>query len=42
MEDTRELAERVIHAKGLDEDDKVLRQSVTFRIVQTQRSAGGS
>ena len=32
--DTRELAERVIRAKGLDEDDKVLRQTVTFRIVQ--------
>ena len=32
--DTRELALRVIKAKGLDEADKVLRQSVAFRIVQ--------
>ena len=33
--DTRELAERVIRAKGPDEGDKVLRQTVTLRIVQT-------
>ena len=32
--DTRELALRVVRAKGLDEGDKVLRQTVTFRIVQ--------
>jgi hypothetical protein len=32
--DTRELALRVIQAKGLDEGDKVLRQTVAFRIVQ--------
>jgi len=32
--DTRELALRVLRAKGLDEGDKVLCQSVTFRIVQ--------
>lgn len=32
--DTRELAVCVLRAKGLDEGDKVLRQSVTFRIVQ--------
>ncbi len=33
--DTRDLAVRVIRAKGLDEGDKVLRQTITFRIVQT-------
>ena len=32
--DTRELALRVLKAKGLDEGDKVLRQAVAFRIVQ--------
>lgn len=32
--DTRELALRVIRAKGLDEGDKVIRQTVSFRIVQ--------
>jgi hypothetical protein len=32
--DTRELAVRVMRAKGLDEADKVLRQTVAFRIVQ--------
>jgi hypothetical protein len=32
--DTRELALRVINAKGLDEADKVLRQTISFRIVQ--------
>jgi hypothetical protein len=32
--DTRELAVRVLRMKGLDESDKVLRQTVTFRIVQ--------
>lgn len=32
--DTRELAARVIAAKGLDAGDTVLRQSVTYRIVQ--------
>lgn len=35
--DTRELALRVIRAKGLDEGDKVLRQTVAFRIVQALR-----
>jgi hypothetical protein len=37
--DTRELAVRVIRAKGLDDGDKVLRQSVAFRIVQALRMA---
>lgn len=32
--DTRELAVRVLRAKGMDEGDKVLRQTVAFRIVQ--------
>lgn len=32
--DTRELALRVIRAKGLDADDKVMRQTVAFRVVQ--------
>lgn len=32
--DTRELALRVVRAKGLDETDKVMRQTVAFRIVQ--------
>ncbi|MCW2283657.1 hypothetical protein M2323_001429 [Rhodoblastus acidophilus] len=32
--DNRELALRVVRAKGLDEGDKVLRKSVSFRIVQ--------
>ena len=32
--DTRELALRVLRAKGLDEGDAVLRKSVAFRIVQ--------
>jgi hypothetical protein len=32
--DTRELALRVIRAKGLDEGDGVLRKTVAFRIVQ--------
>jgi len=32
--DTRELAVRVLRAKGMDEDDKVLRPAVAFRIVQ--------
>lgn len=32
--DTRELAVRVLRAKGLDQGDKVLRQTVTFKIVQ--------
>jgi hypothetical protein len=32
--DTRELAVRVIRAKGMDEGDKVLRKSVAFRITQ--------
>lgn len=32
--DTRELALRVIRAKGLDEADNVLRRSIAFRIVQ--------
>jgi hypothetical protein len=32
--DTRELALRVIRAKGLDEGDRVLRKTVGFRVVQ--------
>ena len=32
--DTRELALRVIQAKGMDEADAVLRRSVAFRLVQ--------
>lgn len=32
--DTRELALRVIRAKGLDESDGVLRKTVAYRIVQ--------
>jgi hypothetical protein len=35
--DTRELALRVIRAKGLDEADSVLRTSITYRIVQAMR-----
>jgi hypothetical protein len=32
--DTRELALRVIRAKGMDESDRVLRASIAFRITQ--------
>jgi hypothetical protein len=35
--DTRELALRVVRAKGLDEGDTVLRQSIAYRIVQALR-----
>ena len=35
--DTRELAVRVVKAKGLDLEDKVLRTSIAFRIVQALR-----
>ena len=35
--DTRELALRVIRAKGLDEGDRVLLTSITYRIVQAMR-----
>ncbi|ODA67520.1 hypothetical protein A7A08_01554 [Methyloligella halotolerans] len=35
--DTRELALRVMRAKGLDEGDTVLRTSITYRIVQSMR-----
>lgn len=35
--DTRELAVRVMRAKGLDVDDHVLRQSLTFRILHVLR-----
>jgi hypothetical protein len=35
--DTRELALRVIRVKGLDEGDRVLRTSITYRIVQALR-----
>jgi hypothetical protein len=35
--DTRELAFRVIQAKGMDEADAVLRTSLAFRIVQALR-----
>jgi hypothetical protein len=34
-----ELAVRVLRAKGLDESDKVMRQTVAFRIVQAVRIA---
>jgi hypothetical protein len=37
--DTRELALRVIRSKGLDEGDRVLRQSVALRIVHILRMA---
>src|SRR5213595_2630859 len=36
--DTRQLALRVIRAKGLSEADKVLAQTVALRVVQTLRS----
>jgi hypothetical protein len=32
--DTRELALYVIHAKGMDENDTVLRKAIGFRVVQ--------
>jgi len=32
--DTRELALRVMRAKGMDESDKVLRSTVAHRVVQ--------
>jgi len=35
--DTRQLALRLIRAKGLSESDKVLAQTVALRIVQTMR-----
>jgi hypothetical protein len=35
--DTRELAQRVMRAKGLNRGDKVLAQSIALRIVQTLR-----
>lgn len=35
--DTRQLAMRVIKAKGLSENDKVLAQTVALRVVQTLR-----
>ncbi|MCE9650248.1 MAG: hypothetical protein K8R18_11565 [Parvibaculum sp.] len=35
--DTRELTQRVMRAKGLNETDKVLAQSIALRIVQTLR-----
>lgn len=35
--DTRELAQRIMAAKGLNADDKVLGQSIALRIVQTLR-----
>jgi hypothetical protein len=35
--DTRQLATRVIRAKGLSESDKVLAQTVAHRVVQTLR-----
>jgi len=35
--DTRQLAMRVIRAKGLTESDKVLAQSIALRVVQTLR-----
>lgn len=36
--DTRQLAMRVIRAKGLSQSDKVLAQTVALRVVQTLRS----
>ena len=33
--DTRELAARVVKAKGLDETDTVLRSSIGYRVVQS-------
>ena len=35
--DTRELTTRVMKAKGLDPDDKVMAKSISLRIVQTLR-----
>ena len=35
--DTRELAQRVMRAKGLNPDDKMLGQAIALRIVQTLR-----
>jgi len=35
--DTRELAHRVMAAKGLNSDDRVLAQAIALRIVQTLR-----
>jgi hypothetical protein len=35
--DTRQLALRIIKAKGLSESDKVLAQSIALRVVQTLR-----
>ncbi len=35
--DTRELTARVMKAKGLDPDDKVMAKSISLRIVQTLR-----
>lgn len=35
--DTRELTLRVMRAKGLDEDDKVLSKTIALRVVQTLR-----
>lgn len=35
--DTRELASRVVKAKGVNAEDAVLRRSVAFRIVQARR-----
>jgi hypothetical protein len=35
--DTRQLAMRVIRAKGLSETDKVLAQTIALRVVQTLR-----
>jgi len=39
--DTRELAQRVMRAKGLNPDDKVLGQAIALRIVQTLRLKRG-
>jgi hypothetical protein len=35
--DTRQLTQRVMAAKGLNSDDKVLAQAISLRIVQTLR-----
>jgi hypothetical protein len=35
--DTRELALRVVRAKGMDENDRILRKTIALRIVQALR-----
>jgi len=38
--DTRQLTHRVMAAKGLKADDRVLAQAISLRIVQTLRNEG--